>query len=75
LILTANNGLPISLQTGDTLAEVDGQAALALVDHGGAGGQVLVLSDLGLFDLYDFGRNENDHFKFLRNFARYARGR
>ncbi len=75
LRLIANNGLPISLQAGETLAEVSGQAALGLVDYGGAGGQVLVLSDLGSLDLYDFGRHERDNFTFLRNLARYARDR
>ena len=75
LRLIANNGLPISLQAGETLAEVGGQAALGLVDYGGAGGQVLVLSDLGSLDLYDFGHHERDNFVFLRNLARYARDR
>ena len=68
-------GLPISLQAGETLAEVGGQAALGLVDYGGAGGQVLILSDLGSLDLYDFGHHERDNFAFLRNLARYARDR
>jgi len=75
LILIANNGLPISLQEGKTLAEMEGQAALALVDYGGAGGQVLILSDLGLLDLYDFGQHERDSIALLRNLARYARDR
>ena len=73
--LIANNGLPISLGAGETLAEVGGQAALGLVDYGEAGGQVLVLSDLGMLDLYDFGRRAKDNFTFLQNLARYARER
>lgn len=72
LVMIANNCLPINLQTGETLAEMEGQTALGLVDYGGAGGQVLVLSDLGSLDLYDFERREKDNFTFLRNLARYA---
>jgi hypothetical protein len=54
---------------------VNGQAALGLVDYGAAGGQVLVLSDLGLLKLYDRGQNERDSIALLRNLARYARER
>jgi hypothetical protein len=75
LRMIVNNGLPISLQSGEILAEVGGQAALGLVDYGGAGGEVLVLSDLGSLDLYDFGRDERNNLAFLRNLARYARDR
>ena len=75
LRLIANNGLPISLQAGETLAELGGQAALGLVDYGGAGGEVLILADLGSLDLYDFRHHERDNFAFLRNLARYARDR
>jgi hypothetical protein len=75
LRLIAGNGLPISLQGGEALAEVSGQVALGLVDYGGAGGQVLALADLGSLDPYDFGRRESDNSTFLRNLARYARDR
>ncbi len=75
LHLIARNGLPISLQAGETLAAIGGRAALGLVDYGGAGGQVLVLSDLGSLDLYDRGRSERDDVTFLRNLAHYARDR
>jgi hypothetical protein len=75
LRMIAYNGLPITLQTGEILAEVGGQAALGLVDYGGAVGEVLVLSDLGSLDLYDFGRDERNNLTFLRNLARYARER
>jgi hypothetical protein len=75
LIMLAENGLPISLQAGETLAEVKGQAALGLVDYGGAGGQVLILSDLGLLDLITMMPPERDNLTFLRNLARYARDR
>ncbi|MBK5107681.1 MAG: M28 family peptidase [Anaerolineales bacterium] len=75
LLLVANNGIPISLHAGESLAEIDGQIALALVDHGEDGGQVLVLSDVGSLDLYNFGQQGSDNFDFLRNLARYARDR
>jgi hypothetical protein len=75
LRLIANNGLPIHLETGETLAEVGGKIALGLVDYGEAGGQVLVLCDLGALDVYDFGRQEQNNLTFLRNLAQYARGR
>jgi len=72
LVLAADNGLPITLQGGLVLAEVQGQTAVGLVDYGGAGGQVLVLSDLGSLDLYN-PRAEQDNLDFLRNLARYVR--
>ena len=75
LRMIAKNGLPISLQAGETLAEVGGLVALGLVDYGGAGGQVLIMSDLGSLDLYDFREHETDNFRFLRNLARYASDR
>lgn len=75
LNIVASNGLPIRLKTGETLADVLGQAALVLVDYGGAGGQVLVLSDLGSLNLYDRREHESGYFAFLRNLARYARVR
>jgi hypothetical protein len=75
LRLIANNGLPISLQAGEILAELGGQAALGLVDYGDAGGEVLIVSDLGSLDLYDSKHHERDNLAFLRNLARYARER
>jgi len=75
LVLTAHNGLPITLQAGVALAEASKQAAVSLVNYGEAGGQVLALSDLGLLDLYNPREGERDNFDFLRNLARYARGR
>ena len=75
LRLIANNGLPISLQAGETLAEMGKHAALGLVGYGGAGGEIIVLSDLGSLDLYDFGRRERDNLVFLRNLACHARER
>jgi hypothetical protein len=73
--LLPNNGLSISLQAGEVLVAMGEEVALALVDHGEAGGQVLVLADVGSLDLYDFRQHETDNFVFLRNLARYARDR
>jgi hypothetical protein len=75
LYMLANNGLSINLQSGEVLAEINDQVALGLVAYGEAGGQVLVLSDVGMLDLYDFGQRDQDNFTFLRNLARYARER
>jgi hypothetical protein len=45
------------------------------MDYGGAGGQVLALSDLGSLDLYNPRQGDRDNLDFLRNLARYAGGR
>jgi hypothetical protein len=75
LVLIADNGLPLTLQGGEVLAEAQGQTAVGLIDYGGAGGQVLALSDLGLLDLYNAREGERDNLDFLRNLARYAHDR
>jgi hypothetical protein len=75
LVLAAKNGLPLTLQGGEVLAEAEGQTAIGLMDYGGAGGQILALSDLRLLDLYNPNESERDNLDFLRNLARYVRGR
>jgi hypothetical protein len=75
LTLTANNGVPFTMQTGETLAEVGGRPAVGLVDFGEAGGQVLVLADVGILGFAGFVPPEKDNLDFLRNLARYARTR
>ena len=75
LVLLARNGLPIIMQAGVVLAEAQGKTAIGLVDYGSAGGQVLVLSDLGLLDLYSPNEGERNNLEFLRLLAQYARGR
>ncbi len=75
LRLLADNGLTISMQAGETLAESGGRVALGLVDYGEVGGEVLAVSGLGALDPYDFTRHERGNFVFLRNLARYARNR
>ncbi len=48
LELAEDNAVPFSFDQGQTLAWADGGAAIALVDYGDAGGQVLVLADVGV---------------------------
>jgi hypothetical protein len=73
LTLIANNGVPFTMQTGETLAEVGGRPAVGLVDYGQAGGQVLILADVGILGFASFVPPERDNLDFLRNLARYAR--
>ena len=67
LVMMADNGLPLTLQGGVALAEAQGEAAIGLLDVGGAGGQVLAVSDLGSLDLYNPSEGERDNLDFLRN--------
>jgi hypothetical protein len=48
LELAQDNAVPFSFEQGQTLAWADGEPAIALLDYGDAGGQVLVLADVGL---------------------------
>ena len=75
LVLVPENGLPLTIQGGEVLAEAQGGAAMALLEVGSAGGQVLALSDLGLLDLYNPREGERDNLQLLHNLARYARQR
>jgi hypothetical protein len=75
LVLAADNGVPFTMQMGEVLAEVNGESAVGLVEVGGAGGQVLALSDLATLDLYSPRGTERDNLDFLRSLARYARDR
>jgi hypothetical protein len=73
LTLIANNGVPFTMQTGETLTGSDGRPVVGLVDYGEAGGQVLILADVGILGFAGFAPPERDNLDFLRNFARYAR--
>jgi len=76
LTLIDNNGVPFRMQNGETLAVAGGTAAVGLVDFGAAGGQVLVLADVGMLGFAGPAqRSERDDFQFLRNLARYAHAR
>jgi hypothetical protein len=70
LELAAGNGVPFSLTGGQVLAQVDGELAVGLMDYGDAGGQVLVLADVGLLGA---GEGEPVNLSFWRNLAQYAR--
>jgi hypothetical protein len=73
--MAMNNGVPFTMQTGETLAEAGGEPAIGLVDYGEAGGQVLVLADVGMLGFAGLAPPERDNLPFLRNLARYARDR
>ncbi len=75
LVMLSDNGFPFTLQEGVVLAEVEGEAAVGLVDVGGAGGQVLALSDLGLLGLVVPNLGLRDSVEFLLNLASYVSGR
>jgi hypothetical protein len=71
LQLAESNGVPFTYQRGETLAFMYGDPAMALVPYGDAGGEVLVLGDLGL--LSDAGLGENPrNLQFWINLARYC---
>jgi len=61
------NRVAFSLESGQILAETRGGPVIALIDYGDAGGQVLVLGDVGI--LYDAENN----LRFWRDLAQYAR--
>jgi len=73
LILIRHNGVPFNMLSGEALAKVDGRPAVALVEYGEAGGQVLVLADVGILGFAGAVPSEGDNLGFLRNLARYAR--
>jgi hypothetical protein len=66
--LAGENGLPFVFAHGEVLAEVDGDAAVVILEHGQ--GEVLVLSDVGILGAR-WGPPAN--LDFWRNLARYAR--
>ena len=71
LQLSEGNGLPLTTARGEVLARAGGEAVVALVGHGAAGGEVLALADLGI--LGNHGPAPN--LSFWQNLARYARER
>jgi hypothetical protein len=73
LTMVPGNGVPFALSDGVVLAGAEGRPATGLVGYGSAGGQVLVLADVGILGLAGFMRPENDNLGFLRNLAAYAR--
>ncbi|MCJ7555892.1 MAG: M28 family peptidase, partial [Gammaproteobacteria bacterium] len=75
LTLLKDNAVPFSMQTGEILAEVGGSPVVGLVDYGEAGGQVLVLADVGMLGYAGFMPPEGDNLGFYRSLASYARTR
>ncbi len=75
LTLVSGNAVPFTMQTGDILAESGIQPVVGLVGYGTAGGQVLVLADVGILSFADSAPPEGDNLPFLRALARYARTR
>jgi hypothetical protein len=72
LQMAEENAIPFSLTGGQVLAWAGGELAVALVDHGPAGGQVLALADVGLLGA-TWGPPAN--LTFWQNLAQYARSR
>jgi hypothetical protein len=69
LELAEGNGVPFTLAGGQVLARAGGELAVALVNYGESGGQILVLSDVGILGA-DGGEPTN--LPFWLNLARYA---
>ena len=68
LQLFEENGVSFTLSEGQVLAQAGGEPVVALVDYGSAGGQVLVLADMGILA-------SGDNLTFWQNLAGYARSR
>jgi len=75
LALAPANGVRFSLTATDSevLAEAGGAPVMALVRDGDAGGEVLVLADLGI--LGSSGESTLTNLPFWRHLAKYARSR
>jgi hypothetical protein len=75
LELGLDNGIPFSLADetrAEILAQAGGEWAVALVDFGDSGGQVLVLADVGILTT---AWGEPKNLPFWQNLAQYARTR
>jgi hypothetical protein len=72
LALLELNSVPFSLSEGEVLAHANGQPALAVIEHGERGGQVLILADVAMLSA---GEDGPVNLPFWINLARYARAR
>jgi hypothetical protein len=75
LALARNNGVSFTISEtakAQVLAWAGGEPAMALVDSGSAGGQVLILADVGMLAT---GGGEPANLDFWLNLAEYARTR
>jgi hypothetical protein len=71
LALLAGNAISFTMRSGDTLAAFGEKPVVGLVDHGAAGGQVLVLADAGILGFAGTA-SEGKNLAFVRNLAQYA---
>ncbi|MEW6337037.1 MAG: M28 family peptidase [Acidobacteriota bacterium] len=72
LTLASGNGVAFQAPGARVLAQVGGDPAVALVQHGPAGGEVLVLAD---HRILGGSSDSSPNIAFFRNLARYAGGR
>lgn len=71
--MIVDNGVPFRMTDGLVLAESGRRPAAGLVAYGAAGGELLVLADLGMLQPVRFMPPGTDNLGFLRNLAAYAR--
>jgi len=72
--LADSNGVPFTYETGETLAEAHGDAVMALVPYGEAGGEVLVIADVGILRA-SWDQEVPRNLQFWVNLAQYAENR
>jgi hypothetical protein len=73
LILLEGNGVPFTLGVkGEVLATLQDEPVAALVDYGDAGGQILILADVGILSS---GREKPANVALWKKLAEYARSR
>ena len=71
LMLVEGNSVPFTLDVkGEVLATLQDEPVAALVDYGDAGGQVLILADVGIFGS---GREEPANVALWKKLIEYAR--
>jgi hypothetical protein len=71
LMLVEGNGVPFTLGVkGEVLATLQDEPVAALVDYGAAGGQVLILADVGIFGS---GRGDPANVALWKKLIEYAR--
>jgi hypothetical protein len=72
--LADSNGVPFSYETGETLAEAQGDVVMALVPSGDEGGEVLVIADLGILRA-SWAEEVARNLPLWVNLAQYAKNR
>jgi hypothetical protein len=69
LVLSGNNAVPFTMETGEVIADSMGKTAAGLIDFGK--GQVLVLADVSILDFVRLEPAAQDNYQFLQNIAQY----